>query len=321
MQGVPSAKGTGWADHSAHRQFILTQFEVFFYGQTFGQRSANKLQLPGCCSGTIEFLQRDKGTPMSSNDTAGKKVALVTGAGTGIGRSVALAFLREGYNVVLVGRRMEPLESVAKESELIAGHGRALPVSTDVGHPESVAALFAKIHEVFGRIDVLFNNAGISGMGTNFEDITFETWQSVVNINLTGSFLCAQGAFKMMKDQLPQGGRIINNGSISAHAPRPNSASYTATKHAITGLTKSISLDGRKYNIACGQIDIGNAMTELSARMAKGVPQANGEIAIEPMMDASEVADAVVHMASLPLSTNVQFMTIMATKMPFVGRG
>ncbi len=254
---------------------------------------------------------------MTSTDQTSRKVALVTGAGTGIGRAVALAFLREGYSVVLVGRRLEPLEAVAQES----GSERALAVPTDVGNPESVAALFTKIGEVFGRIDVLVNNAGVSGMGTNFEDITFETWQNVVNINLTGSFLCAQGAFKMMKDQLPQGGRIINNGSISAHAPRPNSASYTATKHAITGLTKSISLDGRKYNIACGQIDIGNALTELSAKMTKGVLQANGEVAVEPMMDATEVADAVIHMAALPLSTNIQFMTIMATKMPFVGRG
>ena len=254
---------------------------------------------------------------MTSTDKTNNKVALVTGAGTGIGRAVALAFLREGYSVALVGRRPEPLEAVVKES----GSDRALAVPTDVGNPESVAALFTKISEVFGRIDVLFNNAGISGIGTNFEDIAFETWQSVVNINLTGSFLCAQGAFKMMKDQLPQGGRIINNGSISAHAPRPNSASYTATKHAITGLTKSISLDGRKYNIACGQIDIGNALTELSVRMTKGVLQANGEVAVEPMMDATEVADAVIHMAALPLTTNIQFMTIMATKMPFVGRG
>ncbi len=254
---------------------------------------------------------------MTSNDKAGNKIALVTGAGTGIGRAVALAFLREGYSVVLAGRRIEPLVSVASES----GTDRALPVSADVGNPESVAALFATIKEKFGRLDVLVNNAGVSGMGMNFEDITFEQWQNVVNINLTGSFLCAQAAVRLMKDQLPQGGRIINNGSISAHAPRPNSAPYTSTKHAITGLTKSLSLDGRKYNIACGQIDIGNAMTELSARMAKGVPQANGEIAIEPMMDAKEVADAVVHMAALPLSTNVQFMTIMATKMPFVGRG
>ena len=254
---------------------------------------------------------------MGSNDKANGKVAVVTGAGTGIGRAVALALLREGYCVALVGRRIEPLNEVAKES----GTDRALPVPTDVSNPESVAALFAKIKEVFGRLDLLFNNAGVNAPGVNIEDITFEQWQNVVNINLTGSFLCAQGAIRLMKDQQPQGGRIINNGSISAHAPRPNSAPYTSTKHAITGLTKSISLDGRKYNIACGQIDIGNALTELSARMTKGVPQANGEIAVEPMMDAKEVADAVVHMAALPLSTNVQFMTIMATKMPFVGRG
>lgn len=250
---------------------------------------------------------------MNSNE----KVALVTGAGTGIGKAVALAFLREGYRVVLAGRRIEPLNEVAKES----GTDRALAVATDVSRPESVAALFAQIREKCGRLDVLFNNAGVNSPRASFEDLTFEQWQNVVNINLTGSFLCAQGAFRLMKEQLPQGGRIINNGSISAHAPRPNSAPYTSTKHAITGLTKSISLDGRKYNIACGQIDIGNALTELSARMATGVPQANGEIAIEPMMDAHEVADAVIHMAALPLSTNVQFMTIMATKMPFVGRG
>ena len=250
---------------------------------------------------------------MNSND----KVALVTGAGTGIGKAVALALLRAGYRVVLAGRRIELLDEVAKGSST----DRALTVATDVSRPESVAALFATIKETFGRLDVLFNNAGVNSPRVNFEDLTFEQWQNVVNINLTGFFLCAQGAFRLMKDQLPQGGRIINNGSISAHAPRPNSAPYTATKHAITGLTKAISLDGRKYNIACGQIDIGNALTELSARMAQGVPQANGEIAIEPMMDVNEVADAVVHMAALPLSTNVQFMTIMATKMPFVGRG
>ncbi len=252
-----------------------------------------------------------------NSETSTSKVVLVTGAGTGIGRAIALAFLNSGHHVVLAGRRVEPLQSVAQES----GTDRALPVPTDVGNPASVAALFTKIKDRFGRLDVLVNNAGVSGMGMNFEDIGFEQWQNIVNINLTGSFLCAQGAFKIMKDQLPQGGRIINNGSISAHAPRPNSAPYTATKHAITGLTKSLSLDGRKYNIACGQIDIGNALTELSARMTKGVPQANGEVAVEPMMEATEVADAVVHMASLPLTTNVQFMTIMATKMPFVGRG
>ena len=252
-----------------------------------------------------------------NTEASTSKVVLVTGAGTGIGRAIALAFLRDGHRVVLAGRRAEPLQSVARES----GSEHALAVPTDVGNPDSVAALFVQIKDKFGRLDVLVNNAGVSGMGMSFEDIGFEQWQNVVNINLTGSFLCAQGAFKIMKDQLPQGGRIINNGSISAHAPRPNSAPYTATKHAITGLTKSLSLDGRKYNIACGQIDIGNALTELSAKMTKGVPQANGEIAVEPMMEATEVADAVVHMAALPLTTNVQFMTIMATKMPFVGRG
>jgi NAD(P)-dependent dehydrogenase (short-subunit alcohol dehydrogenase family) len=252
-----------------------------------------------------------------STETTTSKVVLVTGAGTGIGRAVALAFLRDGHRVVLAGRRVEPLQSVVTES----GTDRALAVPTDVGNPDSVAALFAQIKDKFGRLDVLVNNAGVSGLGMNFEDIGFEQWQNIVNINLTGSFLCAQGAFKIMKDQVPQGGRIINNGSISAHAPRPNSAPYTSTKHAITGLTKSLSLDGRKYNIACGQIDIGNALTELSVRMTKGVMQANGHTAVEPMMEATEVADAVVHMASLPLTTNVQFMTIMATKMPFVGRG
>ena len=245
------------------------------------------------------------------------KVALVTGAGSGIGKAVALALLAAGYRVVLAGRRIEPLKEVAAA----AGSDRALPVATDVSRPESVDALFATIKEKLGRLDVLFNNAGVNSPRASFEDLTHEQWQNVVNINLTGSFLCAQGAFRLMREQLPRGGRIINNGSISAHAPRPNSAPYTSTKHAITGLTKAISLDGRKYDIACGQIDIGNALTELSARMATGVPQANGEIAVEPMMDVKEVADAVVHMAALPLSTNIPFMTIMATKMPFVGRG
>ena len=255
---------------------------------------------------------------MNFPDQANGKIALITGAGTGIGREVALAFLCAGYQVVLAGRRIEPLRAVAAEFGVPE---RALPVSTDVSRPESVDALFAAIRERFGRLDVLFNNAGISSLQTPFEDLTAEHWQSVVDINLTGAFLCAQGAFRLMKAQQPQGGRIINNGSISAQSPRPNSAPYTATKHAITGLTKSISLDGRKYGIACGQIDIGNAMTELAAPMAKGMPQANGQIAAEPMMQAREVADAVLHMAALPLSTNVQFMTIMATAMPFIGRG
>jgi NAD(P)-dependent dehydrogenase (short-subunit alcohol dehydrogenase family) len=244
-------------------------------------------------------------------------IALVTGAGTGIGKAVALALLQDGYTVVLTGRRLEPLQAAVRE----AGTARAHAFSADCSQPESVDALFAFVQQQFGRLDVLFNNAGMSGPKVGFEDITFAQWQDVVGINLTGSFLCAQGAFRIMKNQSPQGGRIINNGSISAHAPRPNSAPYTSTKHAITGLTKSLSLDGRKYNIACGQIDIGNALTELAAPMAKGVPQAHGAIAIEPMMDVKQVGEAVLHMANLPLTTNVQFMTIMATQMPFVGRG
>ncbi len=253
---------------------------------------------------------------MTSGGTG--KVALVTGAGTGIGKAVALALLRADYSVVLVGRRSEPLDEVVKAS----GSGdRALAVLCDVSQPDAVRAAFDLAQQTFGRLDLLFNNAGVGAPAVPMEELSFEQWQNVVNINLTGSFLCAQHAIRLMKAQSPQGGRIINNGSISAHAPRPNSAPYTATKHAITGLTKSISLDCRKYDIACGQIDIGNAQTELAARMAKGVPQANGEIAIEPLMDVEHVADAVVHMASLPLATNVQFMTIMATKMPFVGRG
>ena len=246
------------------------------------------------------------------------KVAVVTGAGTGIGRATALALLQAGYSVALAGRRREPLEQVAAESQ--AG-GRALVLPTDVADAAQVEALFATTRSHFGRVDVLFNNAGINAPGIAFEDLSVQTWRSVVDINLTGMFLCAQAAFRVMKDQQPGGGRIINNGSISAHAPRPDSAPYTCTKHAVTGLTKCISLDGRKYDIACGQVDVGNAMTELSQRMAKGVKQANGETAVEAMMDVSEVASTVLHMASLPLATNIQFVTVMASKMPFVGRG
>jgi NAD(P)-dependent dehydrogenase (short-subunit alcohol dehydrogenase family) len=248
-----------------------------------------------------------------------RKVAIVTGAGSGIGKAVAVAMLKAGYRVALAGRRSEPLEKAV--SEAVAPHGDALAIPTDVSNPESVGALFARTRQAFGRLDVLFNNAGIGAPAINLEELTYEQWKSVVDINLTGAFLCTQEAIKMMKSQDPRGGRIINNGSISAHAPRPNSAPYTATKHAITGLTKSTSLDGRKYDIACGQIDIGNAATEMAARMAKGVPQANGEIAIEPLMDVAHVASAVLYMASLPLDANVQFLTVMATKMPFVGRG
>ena len=248
-----------------------------------------------------------------------KKVALVTGAGTGIGKRTTLALLQEGYYVVLAGRRVLPLEATVREAGVLGE--RALVVPSDVSDPASVRALFARTKEAFGRIDLLFNNAGVAAPPVLLEDLTYEEWQTVVNINLTGSFLCTQEAFKIMKQQTPRGGRIINNGSVSAHAPRPNSAPYTATKHAITGLTKSTALDGRKYDIACGQIDIGNAASEMTAQMTAGILQANGSIAIEPTMNPDDVAQAVVYMASLPLSANVQFMTVMATKMPFIGRG
>jgi NAD(P)-dependent dehydrogenase (short-subunit alcohol dehydrogenase family) len=245
------------------------------------------------------------------------RVAIVTGAGSGIGRASALALLADGYCVALAGRRLDALLQTAAES----GAGdRALAVATDVTKPESVEALFTETQRKFGRLDVLFNNAGISAPGL-LEEMSFEQWKSVVDVNLTGPFLCTQQAFRLMKSQSPMGGRIINNGSISAYAPRPNSAPYTATKHAITGLTKSTSLDGRKYNIACGQIDIGNALTEMAMPMTKGVPQADGSIKIEPTMDVAHVANMVLHMANLPLEANVQFVTVMATKMPLVGRG
>ncbi len=247
------------------------------------------------------------------------KVAVITGAGSGIGKAVALTLLKDGYRVAFAGRRADALQQAIDEAGATGAQGLAVP--TDVSNPDSVRALFAKVKERFGRVDVLFNNAGVSANGIPFEDLAFEKWKNVVDINLTGSFLCTQEAFKMMKDQRPQGGRIINNGSISAHSPRPDSVAYTATKHAITGLTKSTSLDGRKYDIACGQIDIGNALTEMAARMAKGVTQADGSIKVEPLMDVQHVANAVLHMASLPLDANIQFLTVMATKMPWVGRG
>ncbi|VTR93780.1 3-oxoacyl-acp reductase : Short-chain alcohol dehydrogenase OS=Singulisphaera acidiphila (strain ATCC BAA-1392 / DSM 18658 / VKM B-2454 / MOB10) GN=Sinac_2436 PE=3 SV=1: adh_short [Gemmata massiliana] len=246
------------------------------------------------------------------------KVALVTGAGSGIGRAVSLALLREGYRVVLTGRRPDAL---AATLALAPTGTSALTVPADVTDPASVRALFEQTKSKFGRLDVLFNNAGQGAPAIPLEDLTFEQWKKVVEVNLTGAFLCTQEAFKLMKSQTPRGGRIINNGSISATAPRPNSAPYTATKHAITGLTKSTSLDGRKYDIACGQIDIGNAATEMTARMKDGVPQPNGTIAVEPTMDVENVARAVVYMASLPLDANVLFMTVMATQMPLVGRG
>ena len=245
-------------------------------------------------------------------------VSVVTGAGSGIGRACAIALARAGHAVVLAGRRADALQETLQAA---AGGERLLAVPTDVTQPADVDALFAATLRRFGRVDLLFNNAGISANGIPFDELTVETWRAVVDVNLTGMFLCAQGAFRAMKAQQPRGGRIINNGSISAHAPRPDSAPYTATKHAVTGLTKSISLDGRAWDIACGQIDIGNAVTEMAARMAKGAKQANGSIAAEPMLDVERVADAVVHMAALPLEANVQFMTIMATQMPYVGRG
>ena len=247
------------------------------------------------------------------------KVAMVTGAGSGVGRAVALALALSGYSVVLAGRRIEKLQ----ETAAIAGQksARMLAIATDVGRPESVDALFAGANKAFGRLDLLFNNAGATAPGVPMEELTFAQWSHVVSVNLTGAFLCAQGAIRMMKAQQPRGGRIINTGSISAHAPRPNSAPYTATKHAITGLTRCISLDGRAHDIACGQIDIGNALTDLSAKFQAGTMQANGEIRPEPTFDVKHVADAVLYMAGLPLDANVQFMTIMATKMPFVGRG
>lgn len=247
------------------------------------------------------------------------KIAIVTGAGSGIGRAAALALLAEEYTVVLAGRRAAALD----ETRAAAGApaGRALAVPTDVGDPDSVAALFERVRADFGRLDLLFNNAGTGAPAVPLEDLTVEQWRRVVDVNLTGPFLCTREAFRLMKTQSPRGGRIINNGSISAHTPRLFSAPYTATKHAITGLTKSTALDGRPYDIACGQIDIGNAATEMTARMKSGVPQANGERAVEPTMDVENVARAVVYMASLPLDANVLFMTVMATKMPFVGRG
>lgn len=247
-----------------------------------------------------------------------KKVALVTGAGSGVGKAVTLALLRAGYHVALAGRRAEALEQTVVEAGEAGEHALAIP--TDVRDPEAIRALFAQTQAVFGRLDVLFNNAGIVRNGP-LEELSLADWQAVVETNLTASFLCTQEAFKLMKSQTPRGGRIINNGSVSAHTPRPNSASYTATKHAITGLTKSTALDGRKYNIACGQIDIGNALTDNTAGMASGVLQANGTLAVEPVMDVAHVAQSVLHMASLPLDANVLFMTVMATKMPLVGRG
>ena len=245
------------------------------------------------------------------------RVAIVTGAGSGIGRASALALLNDGYDVTLVGRRKEELDKTAAQSK----KGKPLVIPADLGDPAAVRAVFAKSKQEFGRLDVLFNNAGMGAPGIPLEELTYEQWKAVVDINLSAVFLCTQEAFKIMKDQTPRGGRIINNGSISAHAPRPNSAPYTATKHGVTGLTKAASLDGRKYDIAVGQIDIGNAATEMTERMAKGILQPRGDMMVEPRMDVNDVAKTVLHMANLPLDSNVLFCTVMATKMPFVGRG
>ena len=251
--------------------------------------------------------------------TSTNRIALVTGAGTGIGKAASLALLQAGYSVVLAGRRLEPLTQTVQESG--APDSRTLVMPTDVSDPESVSALFAAAEAKFGRLDVLFNNAGVGAFAVPLEDLSYQEWRTVLDTCVTGTFLCTQHAFRIMKQQNPRGGRIINNGSISAHVPRPNSAPYTAAKHAITGLTRSSSLDGRAFDICCGQIDIGNAGTEMTARMASGVPQADGTKRAEPVMDVRHVADAVLYMASLPLDANVQFMTLMATKMPFIGRG
>jgi NAD(P)-dependent dehydrogenase (short-subunit alcohol dehydrogenase family) len=247
-----------------------------------------------------------------------RRTAIVTGAGTGIGRSVARALLREGYSVVLAGRRRQLLEETARQAP---SGSNAIVAPADVSDPSSVASLFRMTRDTLGRLDLLFNNAGLASLGASIEDVTVEEWKAVVDVNLTGAFLCTQEAFRIMKTQEPRGGRIINNGSISAHAPRPNSVPYTATKHAITGLTKSTSLDGRKYDIACGQIDIGNAATALTEGMKAGALQPDGTRVVEPTIDPEHVARAVVYMAGLPLDVNVQFITVMATKMPYIGRG
>ena len=248
-----------------------------------------------------------------------QKISIVTGAGTGVGKSASLALADEGWTIVLAGRRKDPIEAVA--NEIKSRGGNALAIVTDTSDTKSVKGLFEETKRAFGRLDLLFNNAGTNAPGVSLEDLSFEQWTNVVNVNLTGVFLCTQEAFRLMKAQTPMGGRIINNGSISAHVPRPGSAPYTATKHAVTGLTRSTSLDGRKYNIACGQIDIGNALTEMAERMTKGVPQADGSIQVEPVMDVTNVGKTVAHMASLPMEANVQFVTVMATNMPFIGRG
>ena len=264
-------------------------------------------------------MNESSGTKSEKRGSEPRQVAIVTGAGSGIGRAVALGLLEDGYSVVLAGRRAGLLQQTVHDAGASGVHARV--VATDIANPAAVRALFVDTRETFGRLDLLFNNAGVAARGVPLEELTVDEWKSVIDVNLTGAFLCTQQAFLLMKEQRPQGGRIINNGSISAYSPRPHSAPYTATKHAMTGLTKSTALDGRRYNIACGQIDIGNAETDMTARMTSGVLQANGEMAPEPRLDVSHVVQAVRYMASLPLDANVQFMMVMATKMPFVGRG
>lgn len=261
------------------------------------------------------------GTAAATAADTRRRGAVVTGAGSGIGRAVALELAAAGWTVALAGRRREPLQETAALARDARSGASTLCVPTDVTDPAAVTALFDAVREEWGRLDLLFNNAGAFGPGVPLEDLTFEQWRGVVDVNLHGAFLCAQGAFRLMKSQQPCGGRIVNNGSISAHTPRPGSVAYTATKHAVTGLTKSLSLDGRPYDIACGQIDIGNAATEMTAAMSRGVPQADGTLAAEATMDAADVARTVLHMASLPLEANVQFATVTATKMPYIGRG
>ncbi|MER6050325.1 SDR family oxidoreductase [Streptomyces sp. NPDC001793] len=291
-------------------------------GQVGGAATAARPTLPAPAS--RGRTPRTAPVPREAREdgAAGRKVALVTGAGSGIGRAVALALAADNWTVVLAGRRAEALEETARQVGYAGIEGPAvLPVPTDVTRPDEVTALFTTIRDRFGRLDLLFNNAGAFGPPVPLEELSYEDWRAVVDVNLNGAFLCAQAAFRTMKEQDPQGGRIINNGSLSAHVPRPQSIAYTATKHAMTGLTKSLSLDGRPYRIACGQLDIGNAATEMTGRMQTGILQANGRTEVEPVMDAADVARTVVHMAALPLEANVQFATVMATAMPYVGRG
>jgi NAD(P)-dependent dehydrogenase (short-subunit alcohol dehydrogenase family) len=297
------------------RSFGISPHRGWFLYAVFKERIAGSAP----CVPNILILVLNRTQGIDTMNAGTSKIALVTGAGSGIGRAVALALLKDGYSVVLAGRRSDALEQTIAQAG--PAGARALSVPTDVSDPSSVRRLFEKTKETFGRLDVLFNNAGTGAPPVPLEDLTVEQWRRVIDVNLTGAFLCTQEAIRLMKEQTPRGGRIINNGSLSAHAPRPNSAPYTASKHAITGLTKSTALDGRKYDIACGQIDIGNAQTEMTARMKQGVMQASGEIAPEATMDVENVARAVLHMASLPLDANVLFLTVMATKMPFVGRG